>query len=1542
MTPAERADAYLHGLLSQDEAADFVRQLDDDAGLREALDQARRRLAVLRESLPPAETPFHLVRATLDRIDEHRTGYQRWRRRGLIAIVAPLATAAVVLLAFQSYYRNLAASPVNLELLGQDQLLAGADAGLRIRLSDRRTQAPLAGVPVEITLGQPGTDRFVSLAQFTTDAIGTGRVMFRIPDWDDGSYPLRVVAATDRVPEEIRQTIRLRRSSKLMLTTDKPVYQPGQTIRIRGLILRKPDLKPLADAEAVFTVRDPKGNTIFRRAGKTSRYGITAADCELADEIPDGAYEVRCQVGDTATSATVRVQKYVLAKFRVTLNFDRPWNTPGEKLSGTLRGAYYHGQPVRDGEWTLEFRNSFDGVMQRLTGKTGPDGSASFQFQLPPGLPPIDPDGSATVRVAVALRDTAGQEQTVAVTRKIVEQSLLVELIPESGQLVQGVANTVYVYARTPDGKPSQVRGTATIDGIGREFATDALGIGAIDVTPSGESVDVAIDAMDAGGNRGTRRQALTTGRMSTDFLVRTDKAVYRGGDTMTIRVIGGGVEPVFIDLIKDGQTLRTETVPVTNGAGELICDLPAELAGTIRLCAYRFNSDGLPIRKLRLVFVRPARQLQLKVATDKPEYRPGDPAKLSFTVTDRDGRPAPGALSLAAVDEVVFDVLKSRPGMEEAFYLLEQELLKPIYTIYPWTPEEFREGTAERLRFEQAIFSRTAGTIEPPSIPGAATKTLQGRFVVGAAPHTMSDSSFARKSADTARNQQRGLERVRQGWWGLSLAIVALIYVWIWLKVRWIYMLAGHLVFVTLSVALMVWTEKATMSFGGMARTAPTMAAKDMERMDRPLPGPGGPSVRVREQFPETLLWRPELITDDAGRADLSLEMADSITTWRLTASVIGADGRMGAIQSGIRVFQPFFVDINLPVSLTRGDETDVPVVISNYVDKPQQVQVTLGEGDWFDRMGPAERTIELQPNEVKSLSFRVRVKKVGLHTLQIVARTPDLADAVKRSMEVIPDGRRVERVINGSLSQPAQHTLDLPDNAIEGSAKAIVKLYPSSFSQLIEGLDGIFRLPTGCFEQTSSSLYPNVLALRYLRQTGTSQPAIEAKARQYIHVGYQRLLGFEVAGGGFDWYGRAPGNVGLTAYGLMEFIDMAKVHDVDANLINRTRQWLMSKRRADGAWPNDRTYHMDPDASIGILRGTAYVAWAVFADNPAGAMATREFLLTTKPEAITDPYVIALVANALLAIDPNDSAVTPYLERLEALKRTSEDGRRVWWQLAPNCATSFYGTGESGDVETTAMAVLALQKAKMYPVTMTGALTWLVEKRGSFGTWGSTQSTVLALKALLAGTATAAPAERRIEIRLGDDRIDTLVIPADQAEVMKQVDLTARLKTGSQILKLKEQSDATVGYQIVFRYHEPGNSEPQPEPLKIELFYDRENVVVGESIVTRATVTNQMPAVAPMVMLDLPIPPGFRVDAGEWDAMVQSGRIDRYQLTPRQVIVYLRRLEPNQRLVLSYQLQAVTPSAVAVPAARVYEYYNPAREGRGRPSRFAVAPRP
>ena len=91
---------------------------------------------------------------------------------------------------------------------------------------------------------------------------------------------------------------------------------------------------------------------------------------------------------------------------------------------------------------------------------------------------------------------------------------------------------------------------------------------------------------------------------------------------------------------------------------------------------------------------------------------------------------------------------------------------------------------------------------------------------------------------------------------------------------------------------------------------------------------------------------------------------------------------------------------------------------------------------------------------------------------------------------------------------------------------------------------------------EQTSSSAYPNILVVDYVKKARVASPEILMKAEQYLNVGYQKLLTFERPGGGFDWWGSGPPLVWLSAYGLQEFNDMAKVYPIDRGVIDRTQK--------------------------------------------------------------------------------------------------------------------------------------------------------------------------------------------------------------------------------------------------------------------------------------------------------------------------------------------------------------------------------------------------
>ena len=66
---------------------------------------------------------------------------------------------------------------------------------------------------------------------------------------------------------------------------------------------------------------------------------------------------------------------------------------------------------------------------------------------------------------------------------------------------------------------------------------------------------------------------------------------------------------------------------------------------------------------------------------------------------------------------------------------------------------------------------------------------------------------------------------------------------------------------------------------------------------------------------------------------------------------------------------------------------------------------------------------------------------------------------------------------VLEGSATQTVIASLDVGQRHSKMSGPG----YPSTLADLQKGLDALLRKPSGCFEQTSTSNYPNLLILNY-----------------------------------------------------------------------------------------------------------------------------------------------------------------------------------------------------------------------------------------------------------------------------------------------------------------------------------------------------------------------------------------------------------------------------------------------------------------------------
>ena len=238
-----------------------------------------------------------------------------------------------------------------MHILGQTSYLAGAPAAVRVIVSDASHsgtgESPIAGNgTVRVQLLVPKENPRL-LFSGHLDSHGTTQAQFRFPSRLRGSYSLHFVADTPIGSAETTENVRVEDKVSILLTTEKPLYQPSQTIHARALALDRSDRHAAAGRKLTFEIEDSRGNKVFRKSATTDAFGIASAEFTLADEVNLGAYHLRALMGDaenpeSTAEVTLNVQRYVLPKFRVAIDFaakdGKPKRDyrPGDHITGTV------------------------------------------------------------------------------------------------------------------------------------------------------------------------------------------------------------------------------------------------------------------------------------------------------------------------------------------------------------------------------------------------------------------------------------------------------------------------------------------------------------------------------------------------------------------------------------------------------------------------------------------------------------------------------------------------------------------------------------------------------------------------------------------------------------------------------------------------------------------------------------------------------------------------------------------------------------------------------------------------------------------------------------------------------------------------------------------------------------------------------------------------------------------------------------------------------------------------------------------------------
>ena len=1305
------------------------------------------------------------------------------------------------------------------------------------------------------------------------------------------------------------------------ISTDKPIYKAGEHFHVRGVLLTSTEHKPMPERDslnnnvvyATVSLENAKGQNLVSRSVPI-KDSVWGASLTLPQDQESGQYRIYVTYPNQGYAPAERrfeVRSYRAPRLSSQIVFLRDGYGPGDEVTATLKVKRAEGGIPAGAE--VEFIPRVDGkAISGGTTRVDESGICTASFKLPKAIS----EGNGTL--AFSIKD-GGVVENASKTIPILLNTVKLDIYPEGGELVSGLSNRVYLQAYQSNGKPADLAGKlhwkeGKTTGVVSDFRTEHEGRGRIEFVPQqGRTYYLSLSEP-----AGIKKTYPLPDLKSSGVVIRSIEEVYKKDEPVKFKVAATtDYDSVLLTLKKREEVVAYKKIKLKGDKAkelEEVAFFPShEFDGVLTVTAW--SDDDKPLAE-RLVFREPAQKLNIKVEADKKSYIPGDKVTLAVKATDESGKPAATVVGLNVTDDSILELLDNR---EKAPRLPVMVYLEP----------------------EVADLADAAVYLDSENPKAAlATDLLLGtqgwrRFAL------VDVEKFLKEHGDKAR---RAL-----AYRGHSLANLSQV---------------DRYTFFPDSFSRLNLPEEIGRVEGprdmNMFQVEPTVIderhyssgrAERHQKTSPTLPE-GAPipdfdnnrliSARIgevtgyareyahqnrarrgtdRKDFTETIYWNPIVKTDaTTGEAKVSFDLSDSVTTFKAIVDGFTQDGTLGSTEASIEAVNPFYAEAKLPLEVTEGDRILLPLnLVNSTSDKLEGLSCKTDlNGDSVvaslstprTDLGAGERLRCLQPIEVGSLK--------GSHSFTIMARAGQYKDRVERKLSVKPRGFPQEAGIAGLLkpNQSVEKELLLPLEIVPGSLKVKGALYATPLGQLNAALERMILDPSGCFEQCSSTSYPLTMAQQYFLSHSDVDPSWIEKSREKLSAGYKLLVSYWCPDRGYEWFGHNPGHEALTAFGLMHFKDMSAVREVDQKMVSTTRAWLMKQKDGKGGF-NHKTrglhsWTADTDSS------NTYTVWALLeSGEPVDSLKSELERVKTVAFKSDDSYVIALGANALY-MGGEKAAASRLMKRLA--DRQLQDGS------VDKIKNSIVGSnGDSLKVEGTALANLAWLRDQSFSDNVVRSVKYLTESCRS-GRYGSTQATVLALKAIIAYDKEAARVKAPGKYRLSVDGkpVGNWIAFDEKCEgELKLPDFGNALKAGKHKITLTMEGGAPMPFSLVANYNTPTPVSSDKCKVSIDVKLADTKVEEGETVDATVTLANLSKDSVPSPLAIVGIPGGLEPRYDQLKELVKKETIDAYEVKGRELVLYWRGLQAGEKVVVPINLVAAVPGTYKGTASRAYLYY-------------------
>ncbi|MBC7237178.1 MAG: hypothetical protein H5T69_15155, partial [Chloroflexi bacterium] len=494
-----------------------------------------------------------------------------------------------------------------------------------------------------------------------------------------------------------------------------------------------------------------------------------------------------------------------------------------------------------------------------------------------------------------------------------------------------------------------------------------------------------------------------------------------------------------------------------------------------------------------------------------------------------------------------------------------------------------------------------------------------------------------------------------------------------------------------------------------------------------------------VRQEFPETAYWAPAVRTDASGRAQVTVRLPDTLTTWRMTAQAVTADTKVGVQRADITTTLEVLVRPVAPRFLVIGDKPVLGAIAHNNTDRTLEMTVTAqAQGVALERN---EQTVTVPAGGQVKTAWPGVVQAVSEAILELRVSGGGHQDALRLTLPVYPPSAPEVVGTSGQVEGSVLEVVHVPEGADLTQGELKVTLEPSLAAGMSEGLGYLRAFPYDCIEQTVSRFLPNVVTYRAMRELGIENPKLAAQLPQQVGVALQRLYELQNPDGGWGWWARGESSPALTAYVILGLHE-ARRSDfaVDQQVVDRGVSFLYNW--LDGKAPDTRRYR---DERATVLYMLAEAGGAEYGDLG------RTVALYEKRGDMS-LYAKAYLAMALHILDADETTRRQTLvnELMDAAIVSAagahwEEPERGYWDM-------------NTDARTTAIVLRALVRLSPENALLPNAVRWLMAARES-GRWETTQENVWAILALTDYMVATGElqADYRYELWVNDSRLAT-----------------------------------------------------------------------------------------------------------------------------------------------------------------------------------------